>query len=504
MVSRLFLLLVLSLGLSAPAHANPWLRAESEHYIVHAQMEDGELRALMQTIEDFDRVLNGLLPGETWHGRKPEFFLTPNPRRIARVVDFGASAVCENHAELPVAYALYLPDAAGQPDPGEIFYCLAQFHLGNAFFRPKPMWTSAGLSHYFATAIRSDRQESEGVFVIGQPRRLTRVSGITRKALAEALAVRFRHRTEEEYARFLEVSRALASPLLLEARFAGVLDRYVDAYAGGRSMEDAARELGDLDMLAQELARRRVVAPVRRVKVDPPAATRVASRPMRRDEIALIDLRLERLLETRLKSTAKELRELTADHPDSALVWYEYAAAEYARVQHSDFGGRPVFRGFGFSNGELIVMSNPYSDAEAWRAVNRALAIDPDLESAQRLKAEIMLARLVREGNPDDPPSYDEVRALLKKQARDPELHPLAAALYHQTYVEQGRTPPVAAQKQLERAFLHNAGVGDFRYAQATALSRRGEKGKARGLLISMLNDPAFAAAAWRALEVTQ
>ena len=30
--------------------------------------------------------------------------------------------------------------------------------------------------------------------------------------------------------------------------------------------------------------------------------------------------------------------------------------------------------------------------------------------------------------------------------------------------------------------------------AQATALSRRGEKGKARGLLISMLNDPAFAA----------
>src|SRR5512147_1341712 len=136
MVSRLFLLLALCLGLSVPADANSWLRAESEHYIVHAQMEEGELRALMQTIEDFDRVLNGLLPGETWHGRKPEFFLTPNPRRIARVVDFGATAVCENHAELPVAYALYVPDAAGQPDPGEIFYCLTQFHLGNAFFRP--------------------------------------------------------------------------------------------------------------------------------------------------------------------------------------------------------------------------------------------------------------------------------------------------------------------------------------------------------------------------------
>lgn len=163
-----------------------------------------------------------------------------------------------------------------------------------------------------------------------------------------------------------------------------------------------------------------------------------------------------------------------------------------------------MFRGFGFSNGELIVMANPYSDAEAWRAVNRALALDPDLEPAQRLKAEIMLARLVREGNPDDPPSYDEVRALLFRQARHPKAHPLAAALYHQTYIEQSRSPPKAAETQLEQAFLHNAGVGDFRYAQAVALSRRGEKNLARGLLISMLNDPAYSAAAWRALEVTQ
>jgi hypothetical protein len=406
MVTRLFLLLAVCLGLCVPAHANQWLRAESDHYIAHAQTEEGELRALMQTMEDFDRVLHGLLPAETWHGRKPEFYLTPNPRRIARVLDFGASAVCENHAELPVAFALYLPAATGQYDAGEIFYCLTQFHLGNAFFRPKPMWTLAGLSHYFATATRTDTQGNDSVFVIGQPRRLVPVSGITRKALAEALAVRFRHRTEEEYARFLDISRALASPLLLEQRYAGVLDRYVDAYAGGRNMEDAARELGDLDALAQDLARRRVVAPVRRVKVDPPAIARVTIRPMHREEIALIDLRFERLLETRPKSTTKDLRELTARYPDSETVWYEYAAAEYALVQHSDFGGRPVFRGFGFSNGELIVLANPYSDAEAWRAVNRALEIDPELENAKRLKAEIMLARLVREGNPDDPRDF--------------------------------------------------------------------------------------------------
>jgi len=504
MASRLVLSLLITLWLVLPfavrAQTAPWLRAESDHYVVHASLQEGELRALLQTMEEFDRVLHGLMPSETWHGRKPEFTLTDDPRRIARMIDFGASAVCDSHAELPMAYVLFAPDAKGKRDPGEIFYCLSQFHLENSFFRPKPMWVAAGLSHYFGTAVRTE----EGLFVIGTPRRLRPPEGISRRALAEALAVQFRHRLESDYARFLNVSRALASPLLLEDRFSGILDRYLDAYAAGQSMENAARELGDLDALAQELARRRIVAPVRRVQVAPAFVANISVRPMRADEIALIEPRFERLLETRLESTAGKLRNLTRRHPESALVWYEFAAAEYARVKHSDFGGRPVFRGFGFSNGELIVMANPYSDAEAWRAVNRALAIDPDLESAQRLKAEIMLARLVREGNPDDPPSYDEVRALLKKQARNPERHPLAAALYHQTYAEQGRTPPHAAQKQLERAFLHNAGVGDFRYAQATALSRRGEKEMARGLLISMLNDPAFAAAAWRALEVTQ
>lgn len=336
MVPRILALLLMALcfGLPAlaPAQAQKrdagWLRAESDHYIVHARLPEAELRALMQTIEDFDRVLNGLMPGETWPGRKPEFTLTADPRRIARVVDFGASAVCENNAELPVAYAFYGPDFRGVPDPGEIFYCLSQFHLDNGFFRPKPMWVTAGVSHFFATANRND----EGIFVIGTPRRLKPPPGITPKALAETLAVRFRHRKEDDYARFLELSRALASPLLLEAQYAGMLERYVDAYAGGRSMEDAAGELGSLDTLAKELGGRRIVAPVRRVKVAPPAVTRITVRPMRADEIALIDLRFERLLETRLKSTAKALRNLTARHPDSALVWYEFAAAEYARV----------------------------------------------------------------------------------------------------------------------------------------------------------------------------
>ena len=500
MVMRLCLTLW-ALWLAVPGQADDWLRAESEHYIVHAQLSEARLTEVMQTIEEFDRVLHGLMPGETRHGRKPEFYLTDNHFRITRVADYSATALCLDHAELPIAFAWHDPDVPRRKREADIFYCLTQFHLGNAFLRPKPMWVTGGLSQFFASAYRNEQNQ----FVIGAPNAFKfRRATITRPVLGDALSIRVRHRSEQDYARFLDVSRIIASPLLLDAQYAGVLDRYINAYISGRTMEQAAQELGDLDRLAQQLNHPADRGPVRRVQIEPKVTVKVAIRPMTADEIALIDLRMVRMFEMRLQPAARALDRLTRRYDESAAVWYEYAAAEYTRVQHSDFGGKPVFRGFGFSNGELIVMANPYSDAQAWRAVNRALAIDPGHAQAQRLKAEIMLARLVRAGELAEADEYETIRRLLGPLARAPERHPLAAALYFQSYVEQGRTPPEAAFQQMGQAFTTNSGVGDFRYAYATALSRRGDKGMARGLLMSMLNDPAFEAAALRALEVTQ
>ncbi len=507
MVSRLCLFLF-ALALGVPAHATDWLRAESDHYIVHTRMSEAELRALMQTIEEFDRVLHGLMPGETQHGRKPELYLTNDRDQLAETVDYRATALCQDKPELAIGYALYAPDEPTmerplpdpKPRPGPIFYCVSQFHLANAFFRPKPMWVTGGLSQFFATAYRDEK----GQFVIGAPNALQPIRTLSRVTLAEVLSVRSRHKSETAYARFLDLSRLIASPLLLDPQYAGMLDRYIAAYVSGRSMEDAAGELGDLNILAKQLGNRETVAPVQQVKIEPAFVAQVAVRRMTADEIALIDLRVERLLEIRLRDTARKLAGLTRSRSASAQTWYEYAAAEYALVQNSDYGGKPVFRGFGFNNREIIVVANPYPDANAWRAVKEALARDPELAQARRLKAEIMLSRLVRAGNPDDAADYDAVRAILTPLASDAERHPLAAALNYQSYVEQGREAPEAAFSQLARAFMANAGVGDIRYAYATALSRRGDKDMPSALLISMLNDPAFSDAAWRALEATQ
>ena len=222
---------------------------------------------------------------------------------------------------------------------------------------------------------------------------------------------------------------------------------------------------------------------------------------MREDEIALIVTRFERLRKDGYEDAARKLEKTTEKMPDSALVWAEFAAAEFARVRAADFGGGQVFRGFGFSNGEIIVAANPYSDAKAWRAANRALALDPDLAQARELKAEILMSRLVRLDDLDDAESFETIRNLLAQLAADAERHPLAAALYHQSYIEQGIAPPPEAVEQLGRAFVANPGVEEFRYAYAVTLARAGHRDVAERLLTSMLNHPEFREAAERALE---
>ncbi len=161
-------------------------------------------------------------------------------------------------------------------------------------------------------------------------------------------------------------------------------------------------------------------------------------------------------------------------------------------------------KSFGFSNDEIVVSANPHSDAQAWRAVNLALALNPDNIRAQQLKAEILMSRLVRTGEIDDAAALDEVRALLAPLASDAERQPLTAALLHQSYIEQGVEPPLAVREQLGRAFVANSGVEAFRYTYAVSLSRQGQKEVAANLLTSMVNHPDYRDAAMHALEQTQ
>ena len=498
MIARLCLFLW-TLCLAAPALAE-WHRAESEHYIVHADMREADLREIVQTLEDLDRVLRALMPPRIGPGQKLQLYLTPGYDRISGIAGMRVSGFPAYSPESMMAFARFsFAEPAGIRYEAAFFYA-ADRHLEQAYFQPMAPWLGSGFPQFFATAYTDE----EGHFILGAPdyrRPLTHP--VTAGEVRTALSDKTSPRNQQQFERFYSVAGAVTAPLLAEPAYAGVLERYVRAYASGMTMEQAAAELGDFETLLDRIDKRanRKRPKLRRFELAPGPPAAIALQPMRRDEIALIDLRFERLREKSRKQAAQRLRALTGRMPDSALVWYEYAAAEFGLVQNSEFAGDPLFRGFGFANGELIVTANRYPDAEAWRAVNRALAIDHAMPEARRLRAEILLNRVVRAGDPDDAAGYDEVRAALAPLARDPRRNPLAAALYHQSYVEQGIAPPPEAFEQLGEAFRANASVTDFRYAYAVALSRLGRVGEARSLLTSMLNDPKFEAAARRALE---
>lgn len=492
-------LALIALCLALPARANDWLRAESEHYIVHGAIDEAELRTLVRDMEDFARALGQVLPGETQPGRKPEFYLTTERWRLARVIDFDLVGVCEDQAESVTNYA-WRPNPPRLLRDGSVYYCLAQHHLGNAFLRPMPDWVRLGVPQFFSTAVR----DKDGGFIFGSPDPYRPVrERVDARTISKVVSADLDQSGIQQFRRLFSLSRVIANPFLIDPARAGVLDRYITAYASGLHLADIAFLLGDSEALARQIRRNldtdRVT--LRKVALPPESRAQIVVTVMRPDEIALFDLRLARIFGEARKETAAKLAALTGVHPDSAAVWYEYAAAEYARVQHGDEGKRPVLRGFGFASDNIIVTGPRHPDSEAWRAATRALAIDPDHAQAQRLKAEIMLDRLVQAEDEPAAAEWEMVRALLEPLAAEPRANPLAAALFYQSWIEQGLAAPDTAFRRLEQAFKANAGVADFRYAYAVALARSGRDGEARMLLRSMLNQPDYAAAAARALE---
>lgn len=487
--------------ISTSAVASDWLRAEGDQWVVHATLDEEDLRELMESLQDFDDALDLLLPAQSEGGEKLQIYLADSYTKISQVSTLRTSAICRSHAEFPISYAWYNPSQPLALRNWAVQHCIAQYRVGRAYLRPVPPWVSAGIPAFFATAYRSP----DAGLIIGEPDLRRPLNGpITASELGQMLSAR-EWVSNYQLERWHDLSRELVRSLLSEQRHAGKLEKYLDAYASGVTMGQSAAALGDLSALAKDIERplRAGMWSRRQLSLKSREPLTISVRAMSADEIAVIEPRFERLNARRREAAARKLRNLTQRYPDSALVWYEYAAAEYLRVQVSEFGGEPVFRGMGFQNGELIVSANPYSDAEAWRAVNEALRIDPDLPSARRLWAEIMLARLMRSGDLEDAVSFAEIRRMLAPLAGDAKRNPLAAAVYHESFVEQGIEPPEHAFQQLTDAFLANAWVEEFRYAYAVALIRRGETEKAKYLLASLLNDPEFEETANRALEQT-
>ncbi|MEE4537169.1 MAG: hypothetical protein V2J51_01590 [Erythrobacter sp.] len=508
MVSRLAALFwAFTLAVTCPAAASDWLRAESEHYIVHAELDEAELRAVVQRMEDFHALLQQILPTETKLGRKAVFFLEADPRKISSTSPLKVASLGDPEPEEVSAYAYFNPLRDPRTRFTSVFHPQARFMVRNSYFRTAAPWIDSGLASFFSTAsFEKAGPDDPGSFTIGAPdlRGPWQIRATPRDLKQVLTRTNWEFERQEEFRVSYLMASAAASVLMTDAAFSQGIERYLKAFNAGVPMDEAIAELGDLDALAAAITTRAETGKVRLERHALEAGWRgeITVEPMREEEVELIFYRFSRLNGEKLERNARKLERLTRRYPQSADVWLEYAATEFARVRKGRSGGE-VFRGFGFSNGVILVVASPYSDRAAWEAVNRALALDPANVAAKVLRAEILLGRLVLSIDKDESETYEDLRQQLRPIAADPEGQPLAAALLFQSYIEQGEVPPPDALDLLARAFRANPGVQEFRYAYAVALSREGDREGARVLLLSMLNNPEYAEAARRALEAS-
>ena len=480
-----------------PASAE-WLRAETQNFVIHADLGEEELREVALHMEEFDRLLQRQMPAQLRPGRKFEMWLDRGSSRISRLFGFRIFSAARNWQDLAGAFAQYDPGESDLHRFYPLYAAYASYYQSNGYVRISPYWLRYGMPIFFSTAVVRD-----GNFILGRPDQRRPMKGrMTPGRIEEILTVREDPESFEARSQAKFTSGVFTNLLLSDPANDVIVRRYLTMYNSGSTHEEAMAAFGDLSELAKVMRRKMDKdAMLRAVPIDPDAPKDILIEPMGEDEIALVVPRFRRLEDDDRQGVARELRELAERFPDSAETWYQYAAAEFALTKGLKREDGLAFGGLGFADNFVVIKAWHYPDKAAWDAVNRALALDPGHPHARRLKAEIMLERVLDDGDVEDPSQFEDVRALLAPLVARPKEFPYAAVLNYQTYIEQGLAAPQEAFDAFGRAFLGSAGVGSFRYAYAAELVRRGEDKIARRLLESMLNEPRLQEAAQRALD---
>lgn len=494
-----FVLILLALVAPQAVQAQDWLRAEGPTFVVHAKLSEEEIRGVARRLERFDRLLQSQLPYQVRPGRKLQIYLDRETDRMSYAAKMEHFSSTRSLPEIAGSFAQYDPTEDERFRDFPMFAAYTSFYLENSFYRTRPPWLRAGIPTFFATSIATE----EGGFVIGIPDVKRPLRGDLSQLRIEAmLAQDVEPQHQRAWRDYLSMSVAFVYPLLTDPQHTGKIETYLSRYNAGKSIAEANSALGDTGELASSIRKFRNGKPIiRQVLLDPTKEETISVSKMSEEQIALVAVRFERLLERNHDATARKLERLTRKYPESAEVWYEYAAAEYARVQDSLGETEKSFNGFGFASGPIVVTAGRLSDALAWDAVKRALDLQPNHPQAIRLRAEIYLARLQLDDTGDTEAEYMALREALEPLAATPGQYPYAATLQFESYLEQGKPVPPKALERLGQAFLANPGVSSFRYVYAAALVRAGEREAAKLLLRSMLNYPRYREAVQRALD---
>lgn len=454
-----------ALSALAPAAAQAkWLRAESPHFVVYANSGEATLRAYVQDIEDYDRLLRAMHRGteDGGAGARLEIYLINGPADLRQVFPEmkGPWAGVYTASPQGVFAIAFKPtgDYGQVPVRHEYYHHFMQQNFPGGY----PGWMMEGMADFFSTSLSKG-----GKLLIGgpPPGRLETLS-IKGWMPLDQLLTRgaFAFKGDQVSIYYAEAWR-LTNYMMTDLGRRKQLVAYVDALrAGADPIKAWTEKVGETPETTQQKLRSYMV---KALAVDrqaaQPAAITVSPMPESADDLLLEAQQLKHgVAEDQSKAFLADIRADAAKHPADRLSDLVLARAE-------------------------IELGDP---AAAEPLLKRRLEADPDDIEARLLKARSLMRAGDDAGEPKMTELYREAdRVLVPALKADPKDFRLLYAYARSRSVEPGY-PSQNMEQVLLNAVDLAPQVATLRFSAADACEQRGDYDIAIALLQPMVNDP--------------
>ena len=474
MIRSIFLIaaVVLTLGISAPAHAK-WRVAESDRFVVYSQSRGDDLKNFAEMLERF-HVAMELETGRTVPIPSPSsrvtVYMVGTRSNLRELYGNRNSAVAGFYMPRSSGSVAFVPNiriSTGEPDFAQtvLLHEYAHHFLISTSRFAMPRWLSEGAAEYYASA----RFPGDGSIQIGLPanHRAYELANASDVSIYELLDPGlYEKRTSRRYDAFYGRSWLLFHYLAFSQSRRGQLQEYWAALrAGTASLEAAQSIFGDLEALDDELQsyNRKKRLPAMQYNANDIRIGAVNVRDLSPGMNAMMPVILRSKRGVDDQQAAEVLpkaRAIAAKHPGDAGVLGALAEAEY------DAG----------------------NDAEAIAAADRALAINANEKQAYVQKGYALFRRAEDAEDPDS--AYEAALQPFFALNGIENDHPLPLIYYYRSFTKRRMSPPEDAQQALERATVLTPFDDSVSMDAAMMLAAQGKIKLAKFLLGPVASDP--------------
>lgn len=457
------------LALLAPVTARAdWHEASTAHFVVYADDRPEAIERFAGELERFEQAMKFFYPRARQRAEGPAnrvtvFVLSGNGvEKLA-----GDRFTRGFYVPRAGGNVAFVPRVSGRGDPLELSGATVLRHeyahhfMYTRFPAVFPIWFSEGFAEFWST-VRMNRDGSADIGLVPQHRAYGLLSG-NPLPLDQLLTLTDRKLSIEQREAIYGRGWLLTHYLMADPARQRLLGAYANAINSGKSMEEAAKALGDIKALSRALnGYMRGSIPGFRLPADKLSAGQVGVRKLSAGEAAVMAVRVQ----SRAGVDAEEAKRV--------LVAARKAAAPFA----DDPGAQVALAEAEFDAGNHAL-------AEA--AADRALAAAPKMSDALVYRA---MAKFERAQTGDDPAAWRDVRrAIVAANRADPE-DPRPLILFYRSFQAEGETPTEAAKAGLAKAYDIAPSDLGLRMNAAAMFLTDGKPDEAREALRLVAYDP--------------